>query len=452
MDESELKLILREGEGYRVEFKEGIGGLDKDLVAFANSSGGRIFIGVADDGEIKGVKITNKLRATIQDIANNCRPRVNILIESVAPVLMIEAKEGDDKPYECSSGFHKRIGSNSQKMTRNEILEVFKSEGKIRFEELKVPKFKHPGDFDRGKLARFLELGGFSRSTKTEIALRSLGVAEKQEEKLLFNNAGVLFFAREPQRFIPWSVFTVALFKDQHGVDVIDRKEITGSLFEIVDSVMDFVKLFAKVAYRFTGRPQREEIYEYPFEAIREAVINSVMHKDYFEHGHNNILRFLPDRIRIENFWTKPSLFTLGDTVFRRNPLMSDLFGRIHFGEKMGTGMQRMRDICKTEHAPYPRITYNENYFYVTFKPSREYLKMAQVKKPIGAYVPLLNERQRAALEYTRHNVRLTMREYVKLCPHVNRRTLTRDLNYLIELGLITRKGRGKRDMVYVLS
>ena len=67
------------------------------------------------------------------------------------------------------------------------------------------------------------------------------------------------------------------------------------------EQVMDFVQLYAKVAYRITGRPQRENIYEYSFEAIREAVINSVMHKDYFEHGHNNILKFFPDRIQLEN-------------------------------------------------------------------------------------------------------------------------------------------------------
>lgn len=58
------------------------------------------------------------------------------------------------------------------------------------------------------------------------------------------------------------------------------------------------------------------------FDAIREAVINSVMHKYYFEHGHNNILRFMPDRIRIENYWQRPSPFVLGRTVFRRNHII----------------------------------------------------------------------------------------------------------------------------------
>ncbi|HBE44367.1 MAG TPA: hypothetical protein DDW17_02645 [Deltaproteobacteria bacterium] len=377
MDKKELDIILKEGEGYKIEFKEGISGLEKELVAFANASGGRILLGVTDEGKIKGINITNELKSKVQDIANNCKPKVKISVEGFDNVFAINVREGDDKPYECSSGFYKRIGPNSQKMTRDELLTLFKSEGKIRFDELIEPKFKYPKDFDSNKLHKFLVLAGLSKSVKKEAALANLGVAEKQEGELLLSKAGVLFFAKEPQRFTPWSVYTVALFKDKNGVDVIDRKEINGGLFEIVDQVMDFVRLYAKVAYRFTGKPQREEIYEYPFEAIREAVINSVMHKDYFEHGHNNILKFFPDRIQIENIWAKPKKFILGKTVFRRNQLIADLFSRIHFGERLGSGMQRMRDICKAENAPNPKIEFTDTHFYIVFRQSNEYLKMA---------------------------------------------------------------------------
>jgi ATP-dependent DNA helicase RecG len=375
--EKELQLILEQGEGYKIEFKESLNNLDKEMVAFANASGGRVFLGIADNGRVKGVNITNNLKSRIQDIANNCRPKVRISFDTIDKILLINVREGEDKPYECSSGFYKRIGPNSQKMARDELLDFFKSEGKIRFDELIETKFSYPKDFDKTRFRRFLQLAEILRIDDTEKLLTSLGVAEKQEGKIYFNNAGILFFAREPQRFIPWSVFTVALFKDNVGVDIIDRKEIEGSLFEIVEEVMKFVRLYTKVAYRFTGKPQRENIYEYPFDAIREAVINSVMHKYYFEHGHNNILRFLPDRIRIENYWQKPSHFILGKTVFRRNHIIADLFSKIHFGEKMGTGFDRIREICKKENSPFPEIEFNENYFYVTFKQSHEYLSLA---------------------------------------------------------------------------
>lgn len=450
MDKKELDIILKEGEGYKIEFKEGIGNLGKELIAFANSSGGRIFLGISDNGEIRGIKTTNKLKSRIQDIANNCKPKTKISIEDFKNILIINVREGEDKPYECSSGFHKRIGPNSQKMTRDEIIDVFKSEGKIRFDELTEPKFSYPRDFDKGRFRRFLQLAEISQIDNIERLLISLGVAEKQEGRLYFNNAGILFFTKEPQRFTPWSVFTVALFKDNAGADIIDRKEIEGSLFEIVEEVMKFVKLYSKVAYRFTGSPRRENVYEYPFEAIREAIINSVMHKYYFEHGHNNILRFLPDRIRIENYWQKPTNFILGKTVFRRNRIIADLFAKIHFGEKMGTGFERIREICQKENTPFPEIEFNENYFYVTFKQSMEYLKIIGREKT-EIEMAGLNERQRDVIDYLRETEKITTKEYIRITK-TTRRTAIRDLNDMVEKKILRiMGGKTGRQRYYVI-
>lgn len=433
MDEENLKQILQEGEGYKIEFKENLSDLDKEIAAFANASGGKIFIGVNDKGIISGVETTNELRSRIQDIANNCDPQIKIFIEKFKNTFIVDVREGENKPYKCAGGFYKRIGPNSQKLSRDEILELFKSEGKVRFDEMIEPKFKYPEDFDEGKFHRFLELADLSKPKDPEGVekfLINLGVAEKQEGRLYFNNAGVLFFAKTPQRFIPWSVYTVVLFKDYQGVDIIDRKEIEGSLFEIVESVMNFVKLYAKVAYRFTGEAYRENIYEYPFEAIREAVINSVMHKYYFEHGHNNILRFLPDRIKIENYWLKPKHFVLGKTVFRRNHLIADLFARIHFGEKLGTGFERISDICKAENAPFPEMECDENYFYTTFKQNQEYLGIAETEKEID--LSTLNERQKNALVYIKKSGKITTKEYMNTTKTA-RRTAIRDLKDMVD-------------------
>lgn len=267
MNKNELLLILEEGEGYKIEFKESLTNIDREIVAFANSSGGRIFLGITDEGKIKGIQITNKLRSQIQDIVNNCRPKIKIIFEEFDSVLVINVREGEDKPYECSSGFFKRLGANSQKMARNEIIESFKAKGKTRFDELTEPKFKYPEDLDKNKLMRFLELADLSKSIKPESILTNIGIAVKQDRRLYFN---------------------------------------------------------------------------------------------------------------IENVWAKPKTFIVGKTVFRRNHLIAELFSRIRFGEKLGSGMLRMKDICRTENAPSPQVEFNENYFYVTFRQSHEYLKLAK--------------------------------------------------------------------------
>ena len=162
----------KEGEGYFIEFRENLSGIEKDFVAFANSSGGKVFLGVADEGKVKGLKIINRLKLDIQDIARNCDPPIKIIVESLGNTIIVKVKEGEDKPYRCSSGFYKRIGSNSQEMTRNEILDFFKSEGKVRFDEVINTKFDYAKDFSREKLNKFLELADLSKVLPVKRFLR----------------------------------------------------------------------------------------------------------------------------------------------------------------------------------------------------------------------------------------------------------------------------------------
>ena len=124
MKKEELQLILEEGEGYRIEFKESLSGMDRELTAFANASGGRVFLGISDDKKVKGVRVDNKLKSQIQDIANNCQPPIKVLLKDLGNIMIITVREGGDKPYKCSSGFYTRIGPNSQKLNRNEIFSV----------------------------------------------------------------------------------------------------------------------------------------------------------------------------------------------------------------------------------------------------------------------------------------------------------------------------------------
>ena len=104
-EEDSLKVICAEGEGQKVEFKSRFSDLAKEIVAFANASGGSIFLGISDDGQITGVEDSNRLRSQIQDIANNCDPRIPIRIVPHDRVLEIIVPEGSDKPYRCNDGF-----------------------------------------------------------------------------------------------------------------------------------------------------------------------------------------------------------------------------------------------------------------------------------------------------------------------------------------------------------
>lgn len=105
-------------KGQFVEFKEALDkGLSK-VVAFANASGGRLYLGVTDAGKIKGIEISNRLKSQIQDLAHNCDPQIILNIAENNNILVIKVEEGVNKPYSCSAGFFMRIGANSQNDTQ----------------------------------------------------------------------------------------------------------------------------------------------------------------------------------------------------------------------------------------------------------------------------------------------------------------------------------------------
>ena len=120
------------------------------------------------------------MKSQIQDIANNCNPKPEISIEKIENIIIVTVKEGEDKPYQCSSGFYMRIGANSQKMNRDEIKEFFRSEGKVRFDEIISKDFNYDKDFDNEKFSKYLELASIDSYQKRDIVLSSLCVLEKK--------------------------------------------------------------------------------------------------------------------------------------------------------------------------------------------------------------------------------------------------------------------------------
>jgi len=388
-----------------------------------------------------GINITNKLKSEVQNIARNCDPSIDIKLERFEDILIIEVGEGDNKPYRCKEGFYMRIGANSQKMNRDEIVSMVVGEGKVRFDEQINDNFVYPDDFDESKLSNYLRLANISRIIPNKKIFTELGVVKK-DRILKFNNAGVLFFAEKPQSFISHSVFTCVSFKDKEGSDIIDRQEIDGNLIEIVEEVMKFVVRNTRVAYKFTGKPQRENIYEYPLEAIREAVINSVTHRDYFEEGHNNLLKIFPDRISIVNVWIKPEKFKIGKDVFRRNKIIADLLSRAGLIEKVGSGFARMKNYCKEVNAPLFKLDVNEKYFRIEFFKSKDYLDRViekdgetSVKSSVKSSVKILN--------LIRGNSEISIPEIAERLK-LSTRAIEKNIVKLRDAGLLKRVGGAK--------
>jgi ATP-dependent DNA helicase RecG len=397
MNEKELQLILQEGEGYRIEFKESLSGIDKELVAFANASGGRIFFGITDDKKIKGVTINNKLKSQIQDIANNCDPPIRIIFDDFKDILIITVREGEDKPYKCSSGFYTRVGPNSQKLNRDEIIEFIKAEGKIRFDELVNLKFDYKKQFDHKKFDKFLRLAGISKVLNTPSILTNLGIAEKQEGKVIFNNTGILFFAKNLQDIYFHTAVTCALYKGTEKVEVLDRRDFNEDIVSNIDSAMNFLKQYIPVRYEMTGEPRRKEVPEIPYDALREAIINAVAHRDYFEKGSNVMVEMFDDRIEITNFGGLPKGLNpedFGKKSVLRNPNIADLLHRINYIEKMGTGINKIRKLVSNAGLPPVKFKFTTFFTAIFKRPKRREMVLSEISGGVfgGVFGGVKNE------------------------------------------------------------
>ena len=297
-----LTLILSEGEGERIEFKEGLGQLDREIVALANAAGGSIFIGVDDQGEIVGINVGNRMQSEVSTIARNCDPPLKVkTLVYPERVLEIRVSEGTDKPYRCKGGFFLRMGPNTQKLNRNEIRQLILSSGTYRFDEAPNGRFQFPQDFDRQKLQEYVKLCGFATTAEHEDILISLDAARRIKNRIVLCNAGVLFFAKQPQSFIKESHISCVRYRGRDRFNIIDRQELAGNPIEMIENAHAFAKRNIRVGYSFNEGARRQESFEYPIPAVREAIINAVMHRDYFYDASNIYISIYSDRLEIEN-------------------------------------------------------------------------------------------------------------------------------------------------------
>jgi ATP-dependent DNA helicase RecG len=424
MNKRDLKFILQEGEGFHIEFKEGINSIEKSMVAFANSGGGRIFVGIDDAKKIKGIKFTNKLKAQISDIAKNCDPPVDINLRHFDNIAIVEVSASDNKPHKCSSGYYLRKDAVSQKMKRDELIDFIYDQGRKKFDSLPCHKIKQK-DLDQACLKEYLEKAGIDIKVPLKEMLFNLGVYENGQ----VNNAGVLFFSKFPKKYFINAYITCARYLGMDKVEVLDRADFEGNVIYQVEESIKFIKRNIRLSYEI-GDVRRKEIPEYPIKALREAVINAVMHRDYFETGTNVGVDIFDDRIVIANTGSLIRPLTkdkLGKISVRRNPLIADLFHRIKYVEKMGTGLARIKSECRQRNIKVKIET--NGVFIISFKKTKERVPV-NVPVNVSVNVPV-NNRQKWLLGYLVKYKKITISELQEKFTKVSLKTLKRDLAYL---------------------
>ena len=264
--------------------------------------------------------------------------------------------------------FFCRNGPNSQKLSRDEILSFAYTEGRLTFDEQINEDFIYPDDFDKQKFSDYLKEARLTDINDDESLLINLGVAKKVKSKILLNNAGILFFAKDPAKFFMSSKVVCAEYQTNDKVNILDRKIYDEGILENIKHAINFVKRRIKIEFEIkTAR--RKEIPQYPEEAYREVIVNAIMHRDYFDKSSDVMVEVYRNKIVVFNpgglvKWLKPEEF--GIISKTRNPIIASLLARTIFVEKMGTGINRIRKAMKSSNLPAPEFKFYEHSFYTT--------------------------------------------------------------------------------------
>src|SRR4030067_1910220 len=347
LDADKINILIKEGEGLTIECKERYPpNIDRDIVAFTNSKGGLLLLGVDDGGKVVGEKLTNKMKAEINAIARNCDPSIHLKnIRQVGKIVVIEVAEGDEKPYSSSSGYFRRLDAVTQKMTQREVRAIFRETDYTSFEDI-TRRDLSLKDISLKKVKSFLREANLSYNiSKANLApfLTSLSICRKGK----INNAGALMFASKIGRFIPHSESIFAAFKGTERTNIYDRNDVRDDLLIQFNEAVSFLKKHLNVRSEIREF-NRFDIYEIPLDALREAIVNAIIHRNYAIKGTSIYVRIFVDRVEIENpggLVEGMAKRDFGKSSVRRNPILADLFHRMDKVERMGTGINRMRTL-----------------------------------------------------------------------------------------------------------
>jgi len=443
-----IQELIKKGESETLEFKEKF---DKEtietVVAFSNSEGGIILIGVSDKGEVKGTSVGKEaLKEWINKISQSTEPTIIVDAEVYEienkNVVAIIVKESPIKPTSYKGICYLRIKNSNRKLTPKEVAELYLQTIGSSWDSYSARDAKIE-DIDFEKVNKYIKLA--NETGRRRIKEKPLGVLKKLE--LIKDNkptwAAILLFGKEPQRFVLQAKCHCGRFKDE--TTIINDEMVEGSLFEQVEKVMDFIKKSISVRFVITGKPRREEIWEYPLDALREAVINAIVHRDYPEPSETQV-RIYDDKLIVWNPGKLPLGITLED-LFKphksvlRNKLIAQVFYDVGFIEQWGTGIRRITDSCLKSGLPKPKFEEYQG-FRVIFRKdihTEEYLKNLA-----------FNERQINAVMFVKKEGKITNKKYQELFD-VSRQTASRELSHLAQKGIFKQVGVTGKGTYYTL-
>jgi len=422
----------------------------KWICGFANAQGGRIYIGMDDSGKVTGVDDYKKLMDDIPNKAVNHlglvvdvnlhRSAGNHYVEIVVPVSSV--------PIAYHGIYHYRSGSTKQELKGIALQNwLLKKIGK-KWEDMPVEGASF-NDVDEASIQTFIfkaigkdRIPASTANNGIELLLKNLGLLTGEG---LLTNAAILLFGRSLTKVTVTACFKIGKFGNSSH-DLLFQDIIETNIFDMAEKVMETLKAKYLVRPIFYNGLERMEPLEYPESALREAILNAIIHKEYS--GTYTFLRVYDDRLHIWNPGSLPEELNIealkkDHSSYPRNRNIANVFFKAGYIESWGRGMNKIIDACTEAGLPEPLIEEEQGGFGITF------LKDIYTKEHL--WKQGLEARQINALLYIKEHGSISNTQYQRLT-NVSKRTATRDLQELMAKGFIQKSGKTGKGTTYIFQ
>src|SRR3989338_8521519 len=368
MEETKLREIINVGETQEVELKQSFHSsqdFSKLMCGLANTFGGMIIVGVAQNKKVIGIDedldiIQQKISASAQAVSPAVIPLIEVNTLERKKVIVVTIQKAIDNIFHTFQGvIYVKSGSTLRKIEGSQMLDFLRNKQILCFDETNSDA--KVADLDLDMIKDYLKMrkqDDFLRSHSVEDFLISSKLAIKNGE-LKIKNATLLFFTKEPAHFHPQIEIKLVRFEGIEPVKIVAHQLIQSNIIDSIEKSLAFLKNNLSKSIEITDKPRRTELYEYPLEVVREAIVNGIL-RDY------------------------------------------------GYVEGLGSGVPRMINGMREQSLKDPVFGIYEHFFRVILYNEKSELK------PVDGLEDL-NERQRKAVEFLRKNKSLKTKTYMKI-------------------------------------
>lgn len=425
--------------------------IKKEIIAFANSDGGKLYIGVRDDGEVVGLDNPDGTALQVSNmVRDSIKPDVTMFIhyktieENGKKIIEISVQRGTDRPYYIAKkgmrpeGVYVRQGYSSVPATDTAIRCMIKETDGDRFETMR--SLEQELTFEAAK--REFQL------RKVEFGLQQMRMLQLVDNDGLYSNLALLLSEQNPH------TIKVAVFQGTTQMIFKDRREFGGSLMKQMNEVYEFID-FRNQIRATIEKLSRIDVRDYPVIAVREALLNLLVHRDY-SFSASALVSIYDDRIEFVSIGGLMPGIDLEDVMAGisvcRNQNLANVFYRLHLIEAYGTGLTKIMEAYE-ETSEKPIISTTKNSFKITLPNVNAKYETKAVPAPIedipSTRTPELNDNAQRVLTYVRENGAITRPEVEKMLG-MSASTASRLIRKMVKSDLLLQNGKA-RSITYTL-